>query len=76
MAFLLRCKGPRRTSLEPTPIETFPAKIVILESNDDSFPVVDGERLKIGDTISTGKAANITVNAGNRLLMLVIFSKR
>ncbi|KFY96763.1 hypothetical protein V500_02313 [Pseudogymnoascus sp. VKM F-4518 (FW-2643)] len=75
-AFLLRCRGPSRESLEPTSLEMFPGEILTLY-HDKDFPLtMDGKPLIVGERTIITQPASINVAPGDMLLLIVIFTKR
>ena len=76
IAFLLRCRGPCDTFLEPTSLETFPGEILILHNNERSLPTFDGVPLRIGERLKISKPACISVRPGDTLFFCLIFTKR
>jgi hypothetical protein len=75
VAFLLRCRGPCRESLEPTSLEMFPGEILTLYHDKDFSLTMDGKPLIAGDRTIITQPASINVAPGDTLLLIVIFTK-
>ena len=75
-AFLLRCKGPVDTHLEPRKSEAFPAEIVPLHQDEGSTPTLNGKAMEVGERITLETMAHLVVHEEQWLFFCAIFENQ